>query len=130
MKCSAATYSPATILVVDNEEDIRNLFALVLEQAGYTTITAPSGDTALSVLTTTPIDLLLTDYEMPEMRGDQLIAVIHAQRLSVKTILASGHPNIAQLATECGADDYYRKGEPPLHLLACVAKVLEDTPPH
>jgi len=126
MDYPTARCSTATILVVDNEEDIRALFALMLKHAGYTAITAPSGDTALSVLTTTPVDVVLTDYEMPGMRGDQLITTIRAQCLPVKSILASGHPNIAQLAAECGADGYYRKGEPPLHLLACVAKVLED----
>ena len=126
MDCPTATCSPATILVVDNEEDIRDLFALVLDHAGYTAITAPSGDTALSMLTTTPVDLLLTDYEMPDMRGDQLISAIRAQRLPVKTILASGHPHAAQIAAQCGADGYYRKGEPPQQLLSRVATVLEN----
>lgn len=124
MECPTALCSPATILVVENEDDIRELFALVLAHAGYTTLTAPSGDTAVSVLTTTPVDLLLTDYEMPEMRGDQLIATIRVQHLPVKTILASGDPQVARVATQCGADGSYWKGESVPQLLACVAAVL------
>lgn len=129
MEYSATTYPPATILVIDNEEDIRHLFALLLEQAGYTVIMAPSGDAALAVLTTTPLHLVLTDCEMPEMRGDQLIALIRAQRIPVKTILASGHPHVGQLAARCGADGYYRKGDPVSKLLDVVTAVLETPIP-
>lgn len=127
MDCSTAILSPATLLVVDNEDDIRDLFALVLEQAGYTVITAVAGDAAISLLNTTPIDLVLTDYEMPDMRGDQLIATIRTQYLLVKTILATGHPHAAQLAAQCGADGYYRKGEPAQQLLARVAAILDSS---
>lgn len=125
MECSAATFSPATILVVDNEDDIRNLFALVLEQAGHTVIMAPSGAAAVSVLTTTPLHLVLTDYDMPDMRGDHLITVIRAQRIPVKTVLASGHPQVAHIAARCGADGCFRKGDPLPQLLAMVTAVLE-----
>lgn len=124
MECTTTSSIPATILMVDNEAPIRQLFALVLEEAGYTVVTAPSGDTALAMLLTTPVHLVLTDHEMPGMCGNQLISTIRAKNLPVKTILASGHRDVAQLAAQCGADGYFNKGESIEQLIASVVAVL------
>jgi CheY-like chemotaxis protein len=116
--------SPATILVVDNDPGIRRMFAFVLQQVGYTVLTASSGEEAISLLTTTPIDLVLTDYEMPDMQGDALITLIKARQWSAKTILITGHRHGAQLAEHCGADGNFEKGRSIQVLLSSIATLV------
>lgn len=69
-----------TILVVDDSEGVREVVSLVLCRAGYRVLTACNGDHALRLANGHgPIDLLVTDIEMPRMRGDELAS--HFARL-------------------------------------------------
>src|SRR6266853_3309584 len=63
------------ILVVDDEASIRRLLPLLFRRAGYSAQTASDGREALALLTgsETPFDVLITDHEMPEVRGDELV---------------------------------------------------------
>ncbi len=62
-----------TILVVDDNRAIRELMEVILCSAGYHVLTAGDGTEALRLARNTPrIDLLLSDLEMPRMRGDEL----------------------------------------------------------
>jgi CheY-like chemotaxis protein len=115
----------ATILVVDDDEYLRAFFTCVLRHAGYAVIAASNGAAALEILATTSVDLVLTDHQMPGLRGDQVIEAIRAQALPVHTILTSEHPQVADVATACQADGYFRKGEALRGLLEQVAEVLE-----
>src|SRR5437588_3465095 len=63
------------ILVVDDEAPIRRLLPLLFGRAGYSAETASDGQEALSILSdsATPFDVLITDHEMPGIRGDELV---------------------------------------------------------
>ncbi len=61
-----------TILVVDDERSIAELLASVLEDAGYRVLTAASGQTGLTIARVIHLDLVLTDYTLPELNGMQL----------------------------------------------------------
>ena len=124
LNASAATNSPYTILVVDNEPDICTLFALVLRQVGFTVLTASSGVDALSSLDAVPVDLVLTDYQMPEMDGDQLIAIVRTQYPRIRTILMSAYPYVGHLAAQCHADGYFLKASPLQQFLDEVHAIL------
>ena len=65
------TYS-ACILLVDDQPDLLTNLSLALEVAGYTPLTARNGLEAIGVLQTQPVDLILSDIEMPNMNGYQL----------------------------------------------------------
>ena len=58
-----------TVLVVDDDPDIRDLVQLGLEEEGYRVLTAPHGQAALDVLGCSSIDLILLDMRMPVMDG-------------------------------------------------------------
>lgn len=62
----------ARILVVDDDEDIREFIISVLSEAGYQSVAAPHGAEALKVLKAGGIDILITDIYMPVMDGIQL----------------------------------------------------------
>src|SRR5260370_37929520 len=72
--------TPATILVVEDADELREITALILTKNGYQVITAANGPEALEVVKTHggKIDLLLTDVVMPIMQGQELVDRIAA----------------------------------------------------
>lgn len=79
-----------TILVVDDEPALRELTCEMLNQNGYTTLSAEGSRQALEILENQSINLLLTDVIMPEMDGFQLAMIVQKQYPFVKILLASG----------------------------------------
>lgn len=61
-----------TIMVVDDEFDLLTVWSLLLEQVGYTVVTAPNGAAALELARKSKPDLILSDCMMPIMSGPQL----------------------------------------------------------
>jgi DNA-binding NtrC family response regulator len=78
------------ILVVDDEQDARELFAAVLSQAGYEAEVARDGHDALARLSKVRPDLVLTDVQMPGMLGPELIERVHETCGDVPVILITG----------------------------------------
>ena len=70
----------SSLLIVDDDPEIRVILSQALADAGYTVETAPDGRTALEMVTTSPPDLLITDLLMPGLTGWSLFA--RARRLS------------------------------------------------
>jgi signal transduction histidine kinase/CheY-like chemotaxis protein len=82
-----------TILVVEDEKAVRDLTVRILQQLGYTILTASSGAEALAISQSHagPIDLLLTDVVMPNMSGRQLADKLQASRPDTKVLFLSGY---------------------------------------
>lgn len=82
----------STVLVVDDEYVIADILGYALEDAGYKVEKAPNGKTALDVLEKVRIDLVITDYMMPIMNGEELAKAIrsNAQFADLPVILMSG----------------------------------------
>ena len=66
-----------TILVADDEAHILHVVSLKLANAGFEVITARDGDEAFESLATTPVDLVITDFQMPGMTGLELARRVH-----------------------------------------------------
>jgi DNA-binding NtrC family response regulator len=90
-----------TILVVDDEESLRGVIVDLLNQLGYHTLSAPSGDDALELAGGYPgkIDLLLTDVVMHPLPGPELAETLIRLRPEMKVIFISGYAN-ASLAPD------------------------------
>ncbi len=86
-----------TILLVEDEDNVRELATLVLEQCGYTVMTAPEGLAALQLMATCreKIDLLLTDVVMPQMGGRILAETLQAQFPELRVLFMSGYTDDA-----------------------------------
>jgi two-component system phosphate regulon response regulator PhoB len=67
-----------TILIVDDEQGFLHILQVVLQRAGFTTITATSGQDALRLITQGSVDLIILDDMMPEMSGSDLCAQLKA----------------------------------------------------
>jgi len=93
-----------TILLVDDESAITLLFEVELTRIGYYVLTASSPQEARQIATDFPstIDVLITDWHMPGMTGDQLACDLLVQRPSLKVVLMSGYP---EAATVCKGFD-------------------------
>jgi len=90
---SAPTQSPANpynrILVVDDDADIRQVNADVLSRFGYQTETAADGAAAWEALRANGYDLLITDNNLPQVSGVELVKKVRSARMTLPVILAS-----------------------------------------
>jgi len=82
-----------TVLLVEDEAELRDLLAEVLEDTGYTVLRAGDGAEAVKVCAERerPIDLLLTDVVMPGMSGRELAARVQPLRPAMKVLYMSGY---------------------------------------
>jgi two-component system cell cycle sensor histidine kinase/response regulator CckA len=82
-----------TLLVVENEAAVKMLVQMALERHGYVVLTAESGSDALRLAAAHqgPIDLLITDVSMPDIRGPDLARRLVARRPGMPTLFMSGY---------------------------------------
>lgn len=106
-----AESSHKTILIVDDEDDIREIVSDVVSKWGYQPIVARNGREALERFERNKIDVVLTDLKMPEMDGITLLEEIKARDKKAVVIVLTGHPTIdsAIKAIKEGAFDYLTK---------------------
>ncbi len=103
--------SKARILAVDDQVYFRNLLEELLAQDGYEVQTAASGLEALETLGREPFDIVLTDVEMPDLSGTELVARIKAKIPDQEVVVVTGvgDVRIAVEAMRVGASDYLVK---------------------
>ncbi len=99
------------ILIVDDEERIRQSLSGVLQDEGYQTSEAKDGNQALKQIENDPPDLVLLDIWMPGMDGIEVLGRIKSLHSALPVIMISGHANIelAVKATKLGAFDFIEK---------------------
>ena len=82
----------ARILVVDDEERVRDFVSRILYQVGYTVLTAGDGpDALLAAELNPPIDLLITDLLMPQMYGDEVARQMRTRLPRLCVLYLTGH---------------------------------------
>jgi CheY-like chemotaxis protein len=119
------------ILVVDDNDQMRALLRMLLEQAGHEVLDAANGKLALNLLKTERADLIITDIIMPEMEGIDLIMAIRSVDPRVKIIAISGGGKIdprlcLNMADKLGADRILQKPFGKSAILSLVAELLAD----
>lgn len=99
------------ILVVDDEESIREFFQIMLKREGYEVLTAMNGREGLEVLKKNPVDLIISDIQMPEMSGMEFLGKVREMEpeMLVIMITAFGSTDTAVDAMKLGAYDYVQK---------------------
>jgi signal transduction histidine kinase len=116
-----------TVLLVEDEPSVRDLFAQVLTQGGYEVLQAGDPLEALEIeqQLEAPISLLLTDVVMPHMSGKELASLLLDRRPALKVLFMSGYTDhiIEQEGSPLGA--FLQKPCRPAALLAKVRQVLE-----
>lgn len=84
-----APASPRVLLVDDNRDGLK-IRKIVLEQHGYEVVICESGSKAIDAFSASSFHVVVTDYRMPEMNGDSLIARLREIRPGVPVVLISG----------------------------------------
>ena len=117
----------ATILVVDDDMFVREATATLLRECGYTTIASDSAGDAISVLKTTPVETVLTDINMPEKSGIELLAEIHGFNPTLPVILMTAYAelDVAVNAVRKGAFDFLIKPYKPEGLIYSIEKAIK-----
>jgi signal transduction histidine kinase/CheY-like chemotaxis protein len=84
--------APLRVLVAEDQPEVRSLIERVLTRAGYAVVMAPEGHSALALghEMGSTVGVLVTDYDMPGMRGDLLAVALRAQRPELPVVLMSG----------------------------------------
>jgi len=114
-----------TILMVDDQRNIRTLVELYLTQEGFRVVTAANGREALFLARQEKPDLIILDLMMPEMNGFEFLrAHLKERNTPVIMLTAKIEENDRVLGLEMGADDYVTKPFSPRELTARVRAVL------
>lgn len=112
-----------TILIVDDEQDIREILAFNLETAGYRCLSASCGAEALDLIAHQAVDLVLLDVMMPDMSGFEVAQQI--KDIPVIFLTALGEEEDILRGFSLGADDYIAKPFSIKEVLARVKRTLE-----
>ncbi len=86
----ASTESSAVILLVDDDADVLTLSIRALRPAGYDILTAGTGETAMAILRSRAVGVIVSDFSMPGMNGAQLLAQAAALQPATLRIIVSG----------------------------------------
>ncbi len=116
-----------SILVVDDHAAAREAVADVLQQAGYEVSTCASANEALGRLAQRPVEVIVTDLQMPGMDGLEFIREIERRRLPSEVVMITAHASVssAVAAMRHGAFDYIEKPFGAAQLERCVAQACK-----
>ena len=116
----------ATILVIEDEEDVMMFFRQVLERLGYRVLEAETGKKAVRLAKTFDgqIDLAILDIKLPDMTGDKVYPLIMEARPDLKVVVCSGYTidGPPQDILDAGAEGFVQK---PFHIATLAEKVKE-----
>jgi len=100
-----------TVLLVDDEADIRDVLEISLMDMGYQVLTAENGDRAMEIFNETSPPLVLTDIKMPGMDGIELLRRIKHENSETEVIMITGHGdmNLAVKSLKYEATDFITK---------------------
>jgi CheY-like chemotaxis protein len=114
------------VLVIDDEELVRDLVGVVLEEAGFEVVLAESGPAGLDVIRewVAKIDVVLLDLTMPGMGGLEVFAELKKLRPDLRVVLTSGYTrgNVLRQFIDVVPDDFIEKPFQPADLVAAVRR--------
>jgi signal transduction histidine kinase/CheY-like chemotaxis protein len=120
----------ATILVVDDNPDVRELTVAFLEKLGYTATEAESGRAAMEILERgARVDLMLIDYAMPDLTGAETVRLVQAKRPDLRIIMMTGYAETAALEVEAGRDWVLKKPFTRAELAAKIESAFRSAGP-
>ena len=122
------SYQILSVLVIDDQEEVRTSVSAILSDEGYTVETAKNGKDAINTAKKTPFDLALVDIKLPDIDGTELVRILKGLQPKIATIILTGEPSLenAIKAVNNKADGYLLKPYEPKTLLETIKKVLAE----
>ena len=104
----------SSILLIDDEPQMRELYDRILTRAGYDVVTACDGYEGVQSFQTRPVSLVITDLLMPRQNGFETIRILRALAPTLKILVVSGWTSLAPgvglaRVQSCGADQVLQK---------------------
>jgi DNA-binding NtrC family response regulator len=117
----------STILVIDDETEIREGLEALLSSEGFRVVTAETGEKGLAWLETRPVDLVLLDFNLPGKNGVEILEELRSRDRDLPVILITAYSSVdtARAAFKAGAQDYITKPWSNDELVAQVSHVIE-----
>jgi DNA-binding NtrC family response regulator len=117
-----------SILIVDDDKDIRETLGELLEFKGYSVDMAETGREAIEKSETRMFNLALLDIKLPDMEGTELLGKLHQMVPRMMKIMITGYPSLQNAITSVnlGADAYILKPVNPNELLKVVDQKLTE----
>ncbi len=118
---------PAHILLIEDDESLVEIIRDALESAGYEVTVATNGQQGFNLARKFEYDTLLTDFQLPDMDGLEIVQKLHAEKPHFPMIVMTAHHSteIAIQATRQGAWDYLMKPFPLPHMLRLVENSVQ-----
>jgi DNA-binding response OmpR family regulator len=115
-----------TVLIVDDEESIRSLYALELTAEGYAVVTAADAEEALERIAASRPDLVTVDVRLPGMDGITLARKIKDVDRTIPVVLVSAYEHYKEQFAAWAADAYVVKSSDTRELKETVRRMLEQ----
>jgi len=124
----------ARIVIIDDDTNLRTIIRQMLEGAGHQVREACDGAEAMSFISESPVDLVITDVIMPEKEGIETVIELHKKRPDVKIIVMSGGGRFGpedylETAVAFGANHTIAKPFGRNEMLKAVERLLEQKKP-
>ena len=114
----------ATLLIVDDEPSVRESLSYVLVEIGYRVRSAEDGFSALHEIRNEAPELLLSDLNMPNMSGFELLSIVRRCFPTIQTIAMSGAFSGDEVPSGVAADGFYQKGSS----IAALLRIMTSLP--
>jgi CheY-like chemotaxis protein len=127
---SDARTGPVRVLVVDDEEFIRELVVESLASRGFVTVAASGGDEAMTRLGERPFDVLVTDVVMPGLHGVEFVRRVRREHPGTRVVVLTGFARQQEIGEFllAGADDLLAKPFRGSDLVDVLRRVMARTP--
>jgi CheY-like chemotaxis protein len=126
--CAMSEPNRPVVLVVDDDDRSRELLRVLLDFEGYRVLMAANGPDALAIVAGEPVDVVVLDFIMPGMGGEEVCRHIRAlglrHRLPIVCLSGMDDPAARQSATAAGADEFIAKPFDRVDLRQRVARLL------
>ena len=118
-----------SILIVDDDVEILNSLSGILQDEGYNTITAKTGEDALKLIQENGVELVLLDVKLPDIDGVEVLRKIKETESDISVIMISGNAtiSIAVESTKLGASDFIEKPFSPIEKIDRMLLTIKQT---
>ena len=118
--------APKTIVIIDDDEAVRDSTDVLLKSYGHTTQIFPSADAFLQATAGTGGDVLVVDVQMPGLSGIELLEALRARAIATPVILMTANPDqLGERGKQAGAIDVLRKPFSEDVLLSTIARACD-----
>jgi DNA-binding response OmpR family regulator len=118
--------SSPSILCVDDYETSLGGWCLYLQSAGFSVTTARTAQEGLQLFAVSPVDLVLLDYALPDINGDEVAAIMKRIKPDVRVLMFSGVPDVPENA-RFHVDAFLQKGQSPTLVVDKIRELLNSS---